>query len=115
LQQADTMYTRSTSNAILSEALSDTSSNRLEKIFGVSRVKIDPQAGGAENNSSGTRVTIEQQVSNNLTLTYITNVSQTSQQIIQAEYYVTRNISVIALRDQNGVVSVDLSIRRRKK
>jgi translocation and assembly module TamB len=106
---------QSASNAILGEALNATTSNRLEKLFGVSRIKIDPQAGGAENNPSGTRVTIEQQVSNNLTLTYITNVSQTAQQIIQAEYYITRNISIIAVRDQNGVVGMDVRLRQRKK
>ncbi len=115
LQQQDTSYTRTASNAILNEALNSANNNRLEKIFGVSRVKIDPEAGGAENNPSWTRVTIEQQISNTLTLTYITNVSQAQQQIIQAEYYLTRNISLIALRDQNGVVSFDISIRRRKK
>lgn len=115
LQQQDTTYTRTASNAILNEALNSANNNRLEKIFGVSRVKIDPEAGGAENNPSWTRVTIEQQISNTLTLTYITNVSQAQQQIIQAEYYLTRNISLIALRDQNGVVSFDISIRRRKK
>jgi translocation and assembly module TamB len=114
-QQPDTSYTRTASNAILSEAMNAANNNRLEKIFGVSRVKIDPEAGGAENNPSWTRVTIEQQISNTLTLTYITNVSQAQQQIIQAEYYLTRNISLIALRDQNGVVSFDISIRRRKK
>ena len=114
-QQSDSSYTRTASNAILSEALNAANSNRLEKIFGVSRVKIDPEAGGAENNPSWTRVTIEQQISNALTLTYITNVSQAQQQIIQAEYYLTRNISLIALRDQNGVVSFDISIRHRKR
>ena len=114
-QQSDTSYTRTASNAILSEALNAANNNRLEKIFGVSRVKIDPEAGGAENNPNWTRVTIEQQISNTLTLTYITNVSQAQEQIIQAEYYLTRNISLIALRDQNGVVSFDISIRRRKK
>jgi hypothetical protein len=60
-------------------------------------------------------VTIEQQVKDNLTLTYTTNVSQTSQQIIQAEYNVTRNVSVVGVRDQNGVVSFDVRIRQRKK
>jgi translocation and assembly module TamB len=114
-QQTESSYTRTASNAILSEALNTANNNRLEKIFGVSRVKIDPEAGGAENNPSWTRVTIEQQISNALTLTYITNVSQAQEQIIQAEYYLTRNISLIALRDQNGVVSFDISIRRRKK
>ncbi|HEU5336996.1 MAG TPA: translocation/assembly module TamB domain-containing protein, partial [Terriglobales bacterium] len=114
-QQSETSYTRTASNAILSEALNAANNNRLEKIFGVSRVKIDPEAGGAENNPSWTRVTIEQQISNALTLTYITNVSQAQEQIIQAEYYLTRNISLIALRDQNGVISFDINIRRRKK
>jgi len=28
---------------------------------------------------------------------------------------VTRNVSIVALRDQNGVVSFDFKIRRRKK
>ncbi len=51
----------------------------------------------------------------NLTVTYSTNVSVSNQQIIQAEYNLTRNISLVALRDQNGVVSFDLRIRRRKK
>jgi hypothetical protein len=54
-------------------------------------------------------------VKDNLTLTYTTNVSQTSQQIIQAEYNVTRNVSVVGVRDQNGVVSFDVRIRQRKK
>jgi translocation and assembly module TamB len=114
-QQTDTGYTRTASNAILSEALNSANNNRLEKIFGVSRVKIDPEAGSAENNPSWTRVTIEQQISNTFTLTYITNVSQAQEQIIQGEYYLTRNISLIALRDQNGVVSFVISIRHRKK
>jgi hypothetical protein len=42
-------------------------------------------------------------------------VSQSSQQIIQGEYYFTRNISVVATRDQNGVVSFDVQVRRSKK
>jgi translocation and assembly module TamB len=115
LSQTTENYAQSTSNAILGEALNQTVSNRLEKLFGVSRIKIDPEAGGAENNTAGTRVSVEQQVSNNLTLTYITSVSQAQQQIIQAEYYITKNLSIIAVRDQNGVLGIDVRIRRRKK
>jgi translocation and assembly module TamB len=58
---------------------------------------------------------VEQQVMSNVTLTYSTNVAVSSQQIIQLEYNVTRNISIVALRDQNGVVSFDFRIRHRKK
>ena len=49
---------------------------------------------------------MEQQISNNLTLTYITNLNQSAQQIIQFEYNVQKDISVVGMRDQDGVVSV---------
>jgi translocation and assembly module TamB len=63
----------------------------------------------------GPQVTIEQQVANNITLTYSTNVEVSNQQIIQVEYNITRNISIVALRDWNGVVSFRFKIRRRRK
>ena len=103
-------------NAILAEALNATVSNRVQRLFGVSRIRVDPQGQTTETSLvRGPQVTIEQQVASNLTLTYSTNVSQTSQQIIQVEYNLTRNVSVIGTRDQNGVVSFDVRIRQRKK
>jgi translocation and assembly module TamB len=104
------------SSLLINEALNSTVNSRLQRLFGASRVKIDPQGLANENNVvRGPQVTVEQQVASNLTLTYSTNVSVSTQQIIQAEYNVTRNISIVALRDQNGVVSFDFKIRRRKK
>src|SRR5215469_7604959 len=105
------------SNAIIAEALNATVSNRVQKLFGVSRIKVDPQGlSTTETNlARGPQVTIEQQVTSALTLTYSTAVSQASQQIIQAEYNVTRNISILGIRDQNGVVSIDIRFRRLKK
>ena len=101
---------------ILSEAINATLSNRVQRLFGVSRIKIDPQGLGTETSiNRGPQVTIEQQVSNDLTLTYSTNVAQTSQEIIQVEYNLTRNVSIVALRDYNGVVSFDVKVRRRRK
>ncbi len=101
---------------IINQAMNSTVSGRMQKLFGASRIKIDPQGLTTETNPTarGPQVTIEQQFANNVSLTYSTNVSQSNQQIIQAEYYFTRNISVVGTRDQNGVVSFDLRIRRRK-
>ncbi|HVP42067.1 MAG TPA: translocation/assembly module TamB domain-containing protein [Terriglobales bacterium] len=107
-------YTESASSAILEEALSATVSSRSQKLFGLNRIKIDPQAGGPESNPNA-RATIEQQVSDKVTLTFITNLSQSSQQIVQVEYQVNRNLTVIAVRDQNGVVSFDVRYRQRKR
>jgi hypothetical protein len=49
--------TATASNAILGEALNATFSDRVQRLFGASRVKIDPQFIGSENNASA-RVTI---------------------------------------------------------
>ena len=117
LNQSQSAFNSETSNAILSAALNATVSNRVQKLFGVSRIKIDPQGFTTETSSTqtGPAVTIEQQVKNNLTLTYTTNVAGASQQIIQVEYNVTRSVSIVAVRDQNGVVSFDVRVRQRKK
>jgi translocation and assembly module TamB len=102
------------SNAVLGEALNAAVSDRVERIFGGSRVRVDPQFIGAENNPSA-RVTIEQTIKNNLTLTYITNVTQSAQTVIQFEYNINKDLSIIGVRDENGVVSFNVSIRQRRK
>jgi len=116
-QSGPTPFTDEASAMIINQAINSTVSTRLEKLFGVGRIKIDPQGLVTETNPTarGPQVTLEQQFANNLSLTYSTNVSQSSEQIIQSEYYFTRNISIVATRDQNGVVSFDVRIRRRRK
>ena len=116
-QSGQTLFTDQATNLIINQAINSTVSSRMQKLFGVSRVKIDPQGLTTETNPTarGPQVTIEQQFANNLTLTYSTNVSQSSEQIIEGEYFINRNISIVGTRDQNGVVSFDVRIRRQKK
>lgn len=110
-----TTTTLTTSDTMLQQALTSTSSSRVQKLFGVGSVKIDPQVIGPENNL-GPRVTIEQQIQNNITLTYITNVAQSSsEQVIQVEYNLSRSISVVAVRDQNGILAFEVRIKKRKR
>jgi translocation and assembly module TamB len=116
-QNSQSAFSQQASSAMLTAALNATLNNRAQRLFGNSRIKIDPQGLETETSptQNGPAVTIEQQVKDNLTVTYTTNVSQTSQQIIRAEYNLSRNVSVVAIRDQNGVVSFDVKIRRRKR
>jgi translocation and assembly module TamB len=116
-QSGQSPFAQQASSAILAEALNSAVSNRSRSLFGISHIRVDPQGLNTETSPTTTSpaVTIEQQVKDNLTLTYTTNVSQTSQQIIQAEYYVRRNVSILGLRDYNGVVSFEVRIRQRKK
>jgi translocation and assembly module TamB len=97
--------------------LNATLNNRAQRLFGISSIKVDPQGLNTETTPtrSAPAVTIEQQISNDFTLTYSTEVSQASQQVIQAEYNITRNISILGVRDQNGVVSFDIRLRQRRK
>jgi translocation and assembly module TamB len=116
-QSGQVPFTEEASQMIINQAMNDTVSSRMQKLFGAARIKIDPQGLNTETNPTarGPQVTIEQQFANNLSLTYSTNVSQSTQQIIEGEYFFTRNISGVGTRDQNGVVSFDVRIRQRKK
>jgi translocation and assembly module TamB len=111
MQQAGS---NATADALLGGALNATVSSRFEKLFGGGSVKIDPNYVTGSGNSSA-RITVEQQVAKNATLTYATNVNSTAQQLIQAQVNITRNLSVTAVRDENGVFSVIFKIRRRYK
>jgi translocation and assembly module TamB len=116
-QSGSSPFAQQASSAILAEALNSAVSSRSRSLLGNGTIRIDPQGLNTETSptTSTPAVTIERQVKDNLTLTYTTNVSQTSQQIIQAEYNITRSISILALRDYNGVVSFEVRIRQRRK
>ncbi|MGE5151015.1 MAG: translocation/assembly module TamB domain-containing protein [Rhodospirillaceae bacterium] len=112
--QTTSPFTEAASNAILGAAISNVLSSRAQRLFGLSQIKIDPSVGGPDNNPNA-RLTIEQQVSGRVTLTYITNLAQSAQQVIQAEFQINRNLSIIGVRDQYGVVGFDVRYRHRKK
>lgn len=104
-------------SAILSEAISSQLGGRLERLFGITRFRVDPGLAGVGSTGSeqnaAARVTVEQQIARNLTITYVSNVSSTQQQVIQVEYNVDRNVSIVGLRDQNGTFGIDIKIKKR--
>jgi len=104
-------------SALLSEAISSQLGGRLERLFGITRFRVDPGLAGVGSTGSeqnaAARVTVEQQIAHNLTITYVSNVSSTQQQVIQVEYIVNRIVSIVALRDQNGTFGIDVKIKKR--
>ena len=103
---------------ILSEAVSSQLGGRLERLFGITRFRVDPgltelgaTATGSSQNAAA-RVTVEQQVARNLTITYVSNVGSTQEQVIQVEYNINRNVSIVALRDYNGTFGIDVKIKK---
>jgi translocation and assembly module TamB len=101
-----------TTSALLGGALNATVSNRIGKLFGGGTVKIDPAFVGTLGNSSA-RITVQKQLSRQLSVTYATNVNSTAQPLLQGEYDLTPNVSLVVTRDESGVFSVVYRIRRR--
>jgi translocation and assembly module TamB len=101
-----------TTSALLGGALNATVSNRIGKLFGGGTVKIDPAFVGTLGNSTA-RITVQKQISRQLAVTYATNVNSTAEPLIQGEYDLTPNVSIVVARDESGVFSAVYKIRRR--
>jgi translocation and assembly module TamB len=101
-----------TTSALLGGALNASVSSRVSKLFGASSVKIDPAFVGTLGNSSA-RITVEQQLSQQLSVTFATNVNESAQQLIQVQYQLNHDTSLVATRDETGVFSLVYKIRKR--
>ena len=99
---------------LLGQAASAQVSNQAQRFFGASRVKIDPTLTGVDNIPQA-RLTWEQQVSKDITLTYITNLNRAQEQIVRVQWDLSRDWSAVAVRDQNGLLSIDFQFRKRFK
>jgi translocation and assembly module TamB len=99
---------------LVGQALNAQLSSRLQRFFGATRVKIDPTLIGVDNLPQA-RLTWEQQVSKDVTLTYITNLNRTQEQLIQVQWDLDKNWSAIAVRDPNGLFGIDFQYRKRFK
>ncbi|MBA3974236.1 MAG: hypothetical protein C0504_08480 [Candidatus Solibacter sp.] len=102
----------SNANTLLGGALSASVSSRVQKFFGASRIKIDPNVTGVENLPQA-RLTIEQSLSRNIVFTYSINLSRSSQQVVRMEWDLSNDWSLIAVRDENGAFGVDFLFRHR--
>jgi translocation and assembly module TamB len=99
---------------VLGQAVSQQVSNRMQRFFGATRVKVDPTLTGVDNLPQA-RVTWEQQVSKDITLTYITNLNRTQEQVIRVQWDMSNEWSAIAVRDANGLFGIDFQFRKRFK
>jgi translocation and assembly module TamB len=99
-------------SALVSKALAEPVASQLQRVFGVSQLKIDPTfASGSALPQA--RLTLQQRVSTNITFTYVTALNDPNTQIIGAEWAVNPQWSATATRDQNGIFSVILFYKKR--
>jgi len=99
-------------DTVVGQAISRPVTGRLERFFGVSRLKVDPEVVGPEG-SPNARLTLEQRVGNDITFTYTYNLASAQEQIIRVQWAINRQWSLVAVRDQNGLFGVDFLYRKR--
>lgn len=92
-------------SAVLGQAVANPLASRVQRVFGISALKIDPSFAGS-NGQPSAKVTLQQKIASNITFTYITDVTQTNSQIIRLEWALTPKLSAVGLRDYNGNVSI---------
>jgi len=92
-------------SAILGQAVANPLASRVQRVFGLSALKIDPSFAGSGGQPTA-RVTLQEKIASNITFTYITDVTQTNSQIIRVEWGITPRFSAAGLRDFNGNVSL---------
>lgn len=99
-------------SALLGQAIASPVTGRLQRFFGVSKLRIDPTLPGIEYNPQA-RLTLEQQVTSDITFTYITNVTNSNPQVVQVEWAFAKQWSVVALREENGMFGLDFYFKKR--
>jgi translocation and assembly module TamB len=99
-------------SALVGQAIANPVASQLQRVFGVSQLKIDPSfVSGSE--LPVARLTLQQQVAPNITFTYVTNLNQTNDQIIRVEWAIDPKWSAVAQRDETGLVGLDFFFKKK--
>ncbi len=101
-------------SALIGQAIAAPAPGRLQRFFGVSKIKIDPQLTGVTGTPEA-RLTWEQQVTPNILFTYVSNVTNTSTQLYRVEWTLGRAWGAILTREENGYVGLDFAYKKRFK
>jgi translocation and assembly module TamB len=94
-------------SAVLGQAVASPLASRVQRVFGLTQFKIDPSIAGS-NGQPAAKVTLQQKIANNITFTYITDVTQSNSEIVRIQWDLSSKASAVALRDYNGNVSLEM-------
>jgi hypothetical protein len=98
--------------SVLSENLTGVIGKRVQRIFGLESFRVDPFLAGAENDPTA-RVTISERIAKDLVVTFSRNLTTNQEQIVIIEYDVSKDLSVVATRDEDGKFGLDFRFRKR--
>jgi len=78
------------------------------------RIGPDPSLVSTQNQAI-VRITVEQQVTKDLSITYSRALSSETQDIVEIEYFLSKNTSIIASRNEVDAKALDIKFRKRIK
>jgi translocation and assembly module TamB len=101
-------------SAVVGQALADPIANRMQRVFGLTQFKIDPTFANGQDLPQA-QLSLQQQVTSKITLTYSTPVQSGGEQAVSGQYLISREWSATATRDQFGLFSVKLMFKKQFK
>ena len=100
-------FAQTGASAILNQAVAAPVSGQLQRLFGVTSLKIDPQIIGPESIPQA-QMALAQQITKDLSFTYIQDLTSSNPQVIRIEWAMTPVWSAVATREPDGEFGVDL-------
>lgn len=110
----DQSVTQMGESAIVSQAVAAPIASRLQRVFGVNQIKIDPTFTSGSSMPQA-RITLQQQISPTIVFTYTTDLTDTTAQIIKVQWAFTPRFSAVATRDEFGILSLDFYWKKQAK
>jgi translocation and assembly module TamB len=110
--QQQQSFQQAGASALLSQAVANPVAGTLQRLFGVTRLQINPQFVSGYATPQAT-VSVQQQVTPDLVFSYIQLVGQSNPQVIKVEWSINRRWSAVAQRDYNGFFYLDFYYKKR--
>jgi translocation and assembly module TamB len=101
-------------SAVVGQALADPVANRMQRVFGLTQFRIDPTFANGQDLPQA-QISLQQQVTSRITLTYSTPVEYGGEQAVSGQYMLSREWSASATRDQFGLFSIKLMYKKQFK
>jgi hypothetical protein len=100
------------SATLLAYQLSEQAQKRASKLFSLDRISIDPFIMGSTTELVP-RLTLGKRISRNVFIYYSTNLTTQREEIVRMEWELGRNFSLVGNRDELGIISLDVKLRKR--
>ncbi|MCP2521117.1 translocation/assembly module TamB, partial [SCandidatus Aminicenantes bacterium Aminicenantia_JdfR_composite] len=99
-------------SSLLSFKLTEGITNRAKKIFGIDWFKISPVLIGSIPQTTP-RLSLGKKITEDITILYSTNLSTHRKDYLFLEWKFAKDISIIAIRDEEGRIGLDVKFHKR--